>query len=320
MTLDERFERTLPAVLSDLYLGPTPDYRDDLLWQTARTSQRPAWRFPGRWLPMADLVTERVSAPRVPWRIVAVALVILALLIVGTVAFVGSQQPKLPPPFGVAHNGLIAFEQAGDIVTLDPATATTRVLVGGPEQDSAPLYSSDGTKIAFERAEDSGVALYVVNSDGSDPVRVTPDPIDNVLARSFSPDGRSLLVTAWIVDGRAKIFEVASDGSRPPQTLDVQLPTDIKQRRGTGLSPDGRFAGPRDRVVAWRPLTKSGPGRPRCRHQEDACLVVSNGQGRVGHLRGELVAERRVDLVRQVRHDLRRAQRTFARHGGRRHR
>ena len=138
MTVDERFERNLPTVLTDLYLGPTPDYRDDLLWQTARTSQRSAWSFPGRWLPMADLVTERVTAPRVPWRIVGVALVIIALLIAGTVAFVGSQQPKLPPPFGVAHNGLIAFEQAGDIVTLDPKTAATRVLVGGPEQDSAP--------------------------------------------------------------------------------------------------------------------------------------------------------------------------------------
>jgi len=237
MTLDERFERTLPTILDDLYLGPTPDYRDDLLWQTARTSQRPAWRFPGRWLPMADLVTERVVAPRVPLRMIALALLIIALLVAGTVAFVGSQQPKLPAPFGIAHNGLIAFQQAGDIVTLDPVTAKTRVLVSGPEQDSAPLYSNDGTKIAFERVEPSGgVALYVVDSDGSDPVRVTPDPIDNVLARSFSPDGRSLLVTAWTL-GRAGIFEVATDGSRPPRTLDVRLPTDSNNVEAPAYRP-----------------------------------------------------------------------------------
>ena len=31
MTVDERFERSLPSRLTDLYLGPTPDYRDDLL-------------------------------------------------------------------------------------------------------------------------------------------------------------------------------------------------------------------------------------------------------------------------------------------------
>jgi Tol biopolymer transport system component len=227
MTVDERFERTLPAVLTDLYLGPTPDYRDDLLWQTARTRQRPAWRFPGRWLPMADLVTERVAAPRMPWRLIAVGLVILALLIGGTVAFIGAQQPKLPPPFGIAHNGLIAFEQAGDIVTLDPTTAATHALVTGPEQDSRPVYSNDGTMIAFQRVDANGVrAVYVVDSDGTGLVRVTPDPVDQLLDWTFSPDGRALLVTA-IVNGQAQMFEVQTDGSRAPRPLDVRLPTDI---------------------------------------------------------------------------------------------
>lgn len=229
MTVDERFERTLPTVLTDLYLGPTPDYRDDLLWQTARTRQRPAWSFPGRWLPMADLVTERVTAPRIPLRMIALALLVIALVVAGTLAFIGSQQPKLPPPFGVAHNGLIALDQGGDIVTLDPTTAATRVLVSGPGIDSAPVYSSDGTKIAFRRDPASGDvrsadrALYVVNADGSGLVRVTPDPVDDLLDWTFSPDGRALLVTA-MVGGAPRVFEVASDGSRPPRTLDVQLP------------------------------------------------------------------------------------------------
>ena len=31
MTTEARFERQLPAVLEDLYLGPTPDYRDEVL-------------------------------------------------------------------------------------------------------------------------------------------------------------------------------------------------------------------------------------------------------------------------------------------------
>jgi hypothetical protein len=226
MTVNERFERTLPDVLSDLYLGPTPDYRDDLLWQTARTRQRPAWSFPGRWLPMADIASRSAFAPRLPWRTIAVALLLIALLVAGAVAFIGSQQPKLPAPFGVAGNGLIAFEQAGDIVTLDPASGATRLLVGGSEQDSSPVYSSDGTKIAFQQVPASGDrALFVVNADGTNLVRVTPDPVDDLLDWTFSPDGRALLVTA-MVEGQARIFEVASDGSRPTRTLDVQLPTD----------------------------------------------------------------------------------------------
>ena len=31
MTTAARFERQLPAILEDLYLGPSPDYRDEVL-------------------------------------------------------------------------------------------------------------------------------------------------------------------------------------------------------------------------------------------------------------------------------------------------
>ena len=31
MTTEARFERQLPAILEDLYLGPSPDYRDEVL-------------------------------------------------------------------------------------------------------------------------------------------------------------------------------------------------------------------------------------------------------------------------------------------------
>ena len=59
----DRFERQLPALLEDLAEPRTPDYLDDLLWQTAHTSQRPAWTFLERWLPMADIATTaRVHA------------------------------------------------------------------------------------------------------------------------------------------------------------------------------------------------------------------------------------------------------------------
>ena len=31
MTAESRFDRHLPAILEDLYLGPSPDYRDEVL-------------------------------------------------------------------------------------------------------------------------------------------------------------------------------------------------------------------------------------------------------------------------------------------------
>ena len=80
MTTD-RLERALPDILLDLYLQSDVPYRDDLVGRTARTRQRPAWTFPGRWLPMADITRERVVAPGLPWRTLGIALVIIALLV-----------------------------------------------------------------------------------------------------------------------------------------------------------------------------------------------------------------------------------------------
>ena len=64
----DRFERQLPALLTELAEPRTPDYLDDLLWQTANTSQRPAWSFLERWLPMFEIARQPVMAPRIPWR------------------------------------------------------------------------------------------------------------------------------------------------------------------------------------------------------------------------------------------------------------
>src|SRR5205085_9384296 len=84
MTTFDRFQDDLPVTLIELADERMPDYVDDLLGRTAASSQRPAWSFPGRWIPMADLIAERTFVPRVPWRALAVA-ALLALLIGGAI-------------------------------------------------------------------------------------------------------------------------------------------------------------------------------------------------------------------------------------------
>ena len=74
MTTPTRIERELPGILGDLSAGPAPDYLDDVFGRTGRMRQRPAWSFPERWLPMADITRSRgvpVSPPvadRSRWR------------------------------------------------------------------------------------------------------------------------------------------------------------------------------------------------------------------------------------------------------------
>ena len=84
MSTDRRFERDLPESLRDLYLGPSPDYRYDVLARTSRMRQRPAWMFPERWLPMAVVDRRRLFAPNVPWR--AIGVLALIGLLLGTLA------------------------------------------------------------------------------------------------------------------------------------------------------------------------------------------------------------------------------------------
>ena len=52
------FERQLPDLLPDLAAARTPDYLIDILGQTARTRQRPAWATPGRWNSMLSFGTR----------------------------------------------------------------------------------------------------------------------------------------------------------------------------------------------------------------------------------------------------------------------
>jgi Tol biopolymer transport system component len=218
MTSPRRFEQELPALLSDLYLAGTPDYRNDIVRQTARVRQRPAWTFPERWLPV-ELVTTRVPSTRLPWRQIGV-LALLALLIAGALAlYAGSRQQRLPAPFGPAANGVVAYSQQGDIYVANPSTGNATAISSGPETDLRPIFSPDGTKVVFERkVSDGGSDLFVAGADGAGLTRVTPDPI--VLMSSnvgdpyqFSPDGRSLIVVAQRGVAAPGLLLVAADGS-----------------------------------------------------------------------------------------------------------
>jgi Tol biopolymer transport system component len=214
MTADSRFERDLTAVLEDLYLGPSPDYRDEAMAAAVRTRQRPSWTFAGRWIPMADIASRPALAPRVPLRTIGAALLIIALILAAAALAIGSRQTKVPPPFGLAGNGLITLARGGDIFTVDPVSGTETAIVAGPEDDSTPVFSPDGTHIAFHRATTlSGSPandIIVVGADGSTPVLVTAKPIEGDSDRfEWAPDSHSLLVGApddsaiWLFDTRA---------------------------------------------------------------------------------------------------------------------
>ena len=168
MTSDRRFEQELPDLLGDLYLGPAPDYRHDIVQLIARTPQRRAWVFIERWLPMGVTTLARQTIRPVPWRTIGLLAVLVLLLAAAVAIYVGTSQ-RLPSPFGPAVNGQLAVADGGDIFLLDPATGSRTLAVGGDGMDSQPTFSRDGTQLAFYRGPESVGKLWLADARGGSP-------------------------------------------------------------------------------------------------------------------------------------------------------
>lgn len=195
MSDPSRIERRLPVILADLGVGPFPGYTDTLLAQTASTRQRPGWVFPERWIPMNTVTSAATAAPRIPWRVVGALVLLILAILVGAAVIAGNQPRPLPAPFGPAAIGLLAFSADGDIHTSDPVTGETKAIVTGPDDDSDPVWSRDGTRLVFVRRVDGERLdrLFVALPDGSGLTEITKEPLRGIGNYGFSPDGRQVI-------------------------------------------------------------------------------------------------------------------------------
>ena len=190
----DRFERRLPELLTDLSQPGVPDYFDDVLRQTARASQRPAWSFPERWIPMDISARVPVGTRIIPWgRFGIIALLIAALLAVA--ALYAGSRPRPAPLFGPAANGDILYDRGGDIYVADASGTNERLLIGGSDIDFGQRYSADGLTIFFGRETPEGTIVMRANSDGSNIDRVSETPLPETYGSvEVAPDGSRLLV------------------------------------------------------------------------------------------------------------------------------
>jgi WD40 repeat protein len=237
MTLNDGFDRTVSVWLDEQAGRGAPDYLGEVLAQTTRSRQRPAWSSLERWLPVQT--TLRLTP--IPRMAGVLALVLLTLALVAAGLFVASR-PRLPAPFGPARNGTLMSSHDGDIFAVDPITAKQTPLITGSPFDFGATFSRDGTKFIFLRGAptvcsrpDCGLILMVANADGSGVRALTPG-LPFLDWQDWSPDGTQVAIAAAAPDGNGHVIDVVNVDGSGMHTLDVGRPA----HELSWLPPDGK--------------------------------------------------------------------------------
>lgn len=129
--------------------------------------------------------------------------------------------PAVPRP--VVARFLFVSERTGnpEIWLLDEQGREVQ-LTSHASPDLAPVWSPDGTRVAFESLRDGDSEIYVMEADGSNPVNLTRNP-----AEDRAP--------AWSPDGGRIAFESERDGATDIYTMNADGTEQIRMTFGPGL-------------------------------------------------------------------------------------
>ncbi|HEX7241106.1 MAG TPA: hypothetical protein VF263_12610, partial [Longimicrobiaceae bacterium] len=127
-------------------------------------------------------------------------------------------RPSLAEPSISPDGSEIAFASGGDVWTVPARGGEARLLVSHPATEQRPLYSPDGTRLAFVSTRTGGGDVYVLTFATGEVRRVTHDDgLDQL--DGWSRDGRWLYFssTSRDVAGMNDLFRVGAEGGTPMQ-------------------------------------------------------------------------------------------------------
>ena len=167
---------------------------------------------------------------RVICRLFAVIFTALCPLVVAAQV----SHPLLQRP---AFNGnLIAFSYAGDLWTVDRNGGHASRLTTGTGTETDPVFSPDGSMIAFTGEYDGNTDVFVVPAIGGVPKRLTYHPAADS-AVGWTPDGKYVIFRSNRESGSpryTKLFKVSVNGGLPTS---LPLPMVFSGK----FSPDGKY-------------------------------------------------------------------------------
>ena len=156
-------ERHLPEALTDLASPRTPDYFIDILGQTARVRQRPAWLRPGRWIGMNGFLGRP--------QLVAVIVVLVAIVGGGMFLLQRNQATVGTPPTSPQVSPVSSASSGDPSVALAAALSSSDWLgvhrpVVGPAVGTALRFGA--TSVSVTPANHVGAAVLTSSAFGDD--------------------------------------------------------------------------------------------------------------------------------------------------------
>jgi len=135
----------------------------------------------------------------------------------GHILYMGKQKPE-------DHWGIYIMRSDGS----DPAQITANAY-----NDTSPVWSPDGRRIAFVSDRDGSREIYVMNADGNEQLNLSRNPAED-WTPAWSPDGKRLAFGSFR-DGNWEIYVMNADGSSP-----TRLTRNNAADYSPAWSPDGQ--------------------------------------------------------------------------------
>ena len=126
----------------------------------------------------------------------------------------------------------------GDIWVIEqPPRAPTHITFDAKADNSSPVWSPDGTKIAFSSQRNGKWGLYQTRSDGSGAEELLIESELRKAPMSWSPDGKRLVY--WVQDPKTAgdLWVLPMDGDKKPVVF-LATPADETHAQ---ISPDGKW-------------------------------------------------------------------------------
>src|SRR4051794_37958866 len=133
-----------------------------------------------------------------------------------TSALAQQPSPYFTEPAVAPNRAEIAFVSGGDIWTAPLAGGEAHLLVSHPANETRPMYSPDGTRLAFVSNRTGNGDLYVLDLNSGALRRITFDDAAEQLD-GWSRDGKYLYFSssAQEVSGMSDIFRISAEGGMP---------------------------------------------------------------------------------------------------------